>query len=68
MTHPGRVCSYNACVLAEALEAVLKAGYRSNGRQQLIAQGLTTAKVAERLVHIYRQAQEQYSPMARGAT
>jgi teichuronic acid biosynthesis glycosyltransferase TuaC len=67
MTHPGGVYSYDARVLAEALEAVLKVGYRSNGRKQLIAQGLTTAKVAERLIQIYRQAQEQLSPIARGS-
>jgi uncharacterized protein YoaH (UPF0181 family) len=35
--------------------------------QQLIAQGLTTVNVAERLVRVYRQAQEQHSPMARGS-
>jgi glycosyltransferase involved in cell wall biosynthesis len=65
MTHPGGVCSYDARVLAKTLEEVLMAGYRSNGRHQLIAQGLTTAKVAERLMQIYRQAQEQHSPIAR---
>jgi teichuronic acid biosynthesis glycosyltransferase TuaC len=67
MTHPGGVCSYDAPVLAKALEEVLKAGFRSNGRKQLIEQGLTTVKVAERLMQVYRQAQEQYSPIARGS-
>lgn len=67
MTHPGGVYSYDAGALAQALEAVLKAGSRSNGRKQLVAQGLTTAKIAERLVQVYRQAQEQHSPMARGS-
>jgi glycosyltransferase involved in cell wall biosynthesis len=65
MTHPGGVCSYDARVLAKALEEVLKAGSRSNGRNELIAQGLTAAKVAERLIQVYRQAQEQHSSIVR---
>lgn len=67
MTHPGGVYSYDARVLAKALEAVLKVGYRSNGREQLIAQGLTTTKVANRLVQVYSRTQEQHFPMARGS-
>jgi teichuronic acid biosynthesis glycosyltransferase TuaC len=65
MTLPGGVCSYDARVLAKALEEVLKAGSRSNGRNELIAQGLTTAKVAERLIRVYCQAQEQHSSIVR---
>jgi teichuronic acid biosynthesis glycosyltransferase TuaC len=56
MTHPGSVYSYDAWALGEALEAVLKAGYRSNVRKQLVGQGLTTTKVGERLGQVYRQA------------
>jgi teichuronic acid biosynthesis glycosyltransferase TuaC len=67
MAYPGGIYSYDARVLAEALKEVLKAGYRSNGRKQLIAQGLTTAKVAERLIQVFRQTQEQHPPIARGA-
>jgi teichuronic acid biosynthesis glycosyltransferase TuaC len=67
MAYPGGTYSYDARVLAEALKEVLKAGYRSNGREQLIAQGLTTAKVAERLIEVYRLTQEQYPSIARGA-
>jgi glycosyltransferase involved in cell wall biosynthesis len=59
MTHPGAVCSYNPSALAEAVIDVLKAGHRSNGRQQLITQGLTASKVAESLIRIYHRVQEQ---------
>jgi glycosyltransferase involved in cell wall biosynthesis len=60
MTHPGSVCRpYGASVLADGIQDVLNSATRSNGREQLIAQGLTTAKVAERLIQIYREIQEK---------
>jgi teichuronic acid biosynthesis glycosyltransferase TuaC len=59
MTYPGGICSYDCRVLAKALEEVLKAGNRSNGRDQLMAQGLTTANIAERLMQVYDQAKKQ---------
>jgi glycosyltransferase involved in cell wall biosynthesis len=59
MTRPGSVCSYDAEVLARAIRGVLNSASRSNGREQLIAQGLTTTKVAERLIQIYQQIQEK---------
>src|SRR3972149_2306778 len=62
MTRPGRICPYDANILAEAIQNVLSSGRRSNGRVQLISQGLTTARVAESLIQIYRQVQENNSP------
>jgi glycosyltransferase involved in cell wall biosynthesis len=58
-TRPGAVCPYDAPTLAEAIREVFMAGCRSNGREQLIAQGLTVANVAERLVQIYRRVQAE---------
>ena len=56
---PGSVRSFDAHDLARAVVEVFRSGIRSNGRDQLIAQGLTTFHVAERLIHIYRQVQEK---------
>lgn len=53
-TVPGRVCPYEAQALAESIAEVFRAARRSNGRSQLLLQGLTTARVAERLALIYR--------------
>jgi teichuronic acid biosynthesis glycosyltransferase TuaC len=64
MTRPGSVCPYNAEVLARAVQEVLNSASRSNGREDLIAQGLTTAKVAERLSQIYRQIQAKDGSIA----
>jgi len=61
MTRPGAIGVYDPATLAEAIHEVLKAGHRSNGREQLLAQGLTTVKVAERLIQIYHLVQQQYS-------
>lgn len=60
-TRRGAICAYDPATLAEALHEVFKAGQRSNGREQLLAQGLTTVKVAERLIQIYHLAQQKYS-------
>jgi glycosyltransferase involved in cell wall biosynthesis len=58
-THPGGVCPYDGVVLATTIEKVFNSCQRSNGREQLIAQGLTAAKVAERLIRIYSDIQEK---------
>ena len=47
---------YNARKLAEASEMVLKAGGRSNGREQLFAQGLDTVSVTGKVLAVYHQA------------
>jgi glycosyltransferase involved in cell wall biosynthesis len=52
-TRPGATCSYNPIEIADALHEVLLDGRRSNGRERLIAQGLTTESVAEQLLDIY---------------
>lgn len=57
MTRPGTVCPYDASALAKAIREVFQADCRSNGREQIILQGLTAAKVAERLILIYRYVQ-----------
>jgi glycosyltransferase involved in cell wall biosynthesis len=57
-TYPGAVCPYEARLLAQALEGVLAAGIRSNGREQLIAQGQTDSVLAEKLVTLYQQTVE----------
>ncbi len=56
-THPGSVCSYDACALSEAVKEVLTSAKRSNGPEELVAQGLTSAQVAQGLVKIYVRAQ-----------
>jgi teichuronic acid biosynthesis glycosyltransferase TuaC len=63
-TRPGAIRSYDAAALAGAIREVLGAGCRSNGRDQLIAQGLTTSDVAERLIQIYRHVQAGHFPPA----
>jgi hypothetical protein len=44
---------------ADGIEKVIRDDSRSNGREQLIAQGLTMDKIAEQLVGIYRFAQRE---------
>ena len=53
-TYPGAVRRYDASALADAIEDVFRAGCRSNGREQLVLQELTTSDVAQRLIHIYQ--------------
>jgi glycosyltransferase involved in cell wall biosynthesis len=67
MTSPGSICPYNAERLASAVHEVLNSATRSNGREQLIIQGLTDVKIAERSIEIYRQIQENERSMARKA-
>ena len=52
-TYQGEACPYDASALAEAIKEVLSVGCRSNGRAQLILQGLSAATVAARLTTIY---------------
>ncbi len=47
---------YHAGMLAAALETVCKAGGRSNGREQLFAQGLDIHSVTKQSLIIYHQA------------
>jgi teichuronic acid biosynthesis glycosyltransferase TuaC len=60
-TYPGGIRPYDAAALAEAIHEVLKTGRHSNGREQIVLQGLTLAKVAEGLVEIYRRVQQHNS-------
>jgi glycosyltransferase involved in cell wall biosynthesis len=60
-TYPGSIRPYDAAALAGAIYEVLKTGRRSNGREQIVIQGLTLAKIAERLVQIYRHVQQKNS-------
>jgi glycosyltransferase involved in cell wall biosynthesis len=52
--HPGSIRPYDPRALADGIQEVLAAGCHSNGRDQLIAQGLTATKVAKHLIDIYR--------------
>jgi glycosyltransferase involved in cell wall biosynthesis len=60
-TYPGGILPYDAAALAGAIYEVLKTGRRSNGREQIVLQGLTLSKIAERLVQIYRRVQQRNS-------
>jgi teichuronic acid biosynthesis glycosyltransferase TuaC len=57
-TYPGGVASYDAAALARMITKVFEAGYRSNGREQLIAQRLTAADATESLMKVYRNVLE----------
>ncbi|MGE3539043.1 MAG: glycosyltransferase [Candidatus Tectimicrobiota bacterium] len=57
--HPGGVTAYDASALAHLITEVLRAGRRSNGREQLRAQGLTLEAVAQQLSHIYAKVLSQ---------
>jgi glycosyltransferase involved in cell wall biosynthesis len=57
-TSPGGIRPYNATALAQCVHAVISTSRRSNGRQQLTLQKLTSVKVAERLMQIYQEVQE----------
>jgi teichuronic acid biosynthesis glycosyltransferase TuaC len=52
-TTPGEICPYDPHTLAQAVQKVLLTGSRSNGRDQIIEQGLTAENVAARLVQLY---------------
>jgi teichuronic acid biosynthesis glycosyltransferase TuaC len=53
---PGGVCPYDAAALAKLVEAVVQAGLRSNGREQLFLQGLDISNVTLRVLDVYRMA------------
>jgi len=59
--YPGSISAYDAGALAEAMQKVFAADSRSNGRDQLIAQGLTLNNVAENLACIYQSVLEAHS-------
>ena len=50
---PGGVYPYDAAELAKGIIAVMTAGRRSNGREQLESQGLTAASVTRKLISLY---------------
>ena len=50
---PGGVYPYDAAELAKGIIAVMTAGRRSNGREQLESQGLTVASVTRKLISHY---------------
>jgi len=52
-TFPGAVCPYHPLFLGEALIKVFRSQRRSNGHEQLDAQGLNGRKVAEKLLKLY---------------
>ena len=54
--HPGAICSYDEAELANEIYKILKSEQRSNGREQLMIQGLDAANFARRLGQIYRRA------------
>ncbi len=60
-TCPGNIRPYDAAALAEAVQDVLRAGLRSNGREQILAQGLTLPQVANRLIDLYHHVQKEHS-------
>jgi glycosyltransferase involved in cell wall biosynthesis len=52
-TYPGGIAPYEPSALAERIADVFKSNCRSNGCQQLTAQGLTAPQVAQSLMNIY---------------
>ena len=50
---PGGVYPYDTVELAKDIMAVMTANWRSNGREQLESQGLTTASVTRKLISLY---------------
>ncbi|HBP86347.1 MAG TPA: glycosyltransferase [Nitrospirales bacterium] len=57
-TNPGYIEPYDPQALSVAIQKVVLAGVRSNGREQLISQGLTVENVAGRLIQIYENVQK----------
>jgi len=52
---PGGIYAYDENALAEGLQRVFEANTRSNGRDELIKQGLAASDVANRLIQIYQR-------------
>lgn len=59
MTWPGGIRPYIPVALAEEIREVFKIGARSNGRKQLMAQGLASDRIAQRLSEIYRAVERR---------
>lgn len=52
---PGGIYPYHEKALAEGLQRVFEVNTRSNGRDELIKQGLAASEVANRLIQIYQR-------------
>ena len=50
---PSAIVERNSQSIAKALHVILEYGERSNGREELLRQGLDNRKVAEKLIQIY---------------
>jgi glycosyltransferase involved in cell wall biosynthesis len=59
--HPGCVAPYDAAQLARAIRQVLDRGERSNGRDELVRQGLTARAVAAQLGRFYDRSRGETS-------
>ncbi|RJR55004.1 MAG: glycosyltransferase [Desulfobacteraceae bacterium] len=53
---PGYICKYDPGELSKAVGRVLSSGLRSNGREQLFAQGLDIKSVIQRVLAVYHRA------------
>lgn len=53
LVHPSAVVERNPQSIANALQAIMEKGERSNGREELLRQGLDNWRVAEKLIYIY---------------
>ncbi|MEE8571920.1 MAG: glycosyltransferase family 4 protein, partial [Gemmatimonadota bacterium] len=49
----GGVCARDAAGLARGIESALAAGARSNGREELLRQGMTVQSIRDRLLEVY---------------
>lgn len=56
---PGGLCAYDSNELAKTLKEVFDDGRRSNGREQLIMQGLDESNVTKRLISLYLSVLEK---------
>ena len=58
---PGSVAAYDAAQLATSIRQVLERGGRSNGRDELVRQGLTACAVAAQLGRLYDRLRREAS-------
>src|SRR5262249_43654609 len=63
---PGCVAPYDAALLGSSIRQVLEQGDRSNGRDELVGQGLTACAVAAQLVRIYDRCRGETSIVCPG--
>ena len=63
---PGCVASYDATQLTSSIRQVLEWGGRSNGRDELVRQGLTARTVAARLSRFYDRLRGETSITSAG--